>query len=411
MGATELLYPFLFLAVFFEAFLLVTFLSRPARDNRNRAVRSDTPKVAIIVPCWNEETTVQGTIESLLALEYPRQQLALIVVNDGSTDGTARVLEAYRYYPQVTVIHKENGGKYTAMNLGMEHVGDAEFVGFLDADSFAAPDALREMVSAFDAPDVAAVTASMSIFKPSTFMQRMQSAEYSFAIILRHIFASINGLYVTPGPFSFYRVSVLRELGDFKHAYLAEDMEMAMRIQRARLKIGNAIRARVYTKGPPTYRTLIKQRTRWTTGFLRNLLFEYRDLLGYKSNSALGMFVLPLGFLAIGGGIFVFVLNLYQIVKHGLHSLSLIQTVPLSYTFTAQPLTWFYLPISALVILGLLIVISTATWMMIGKSLSKTPGRLAFNIVFYVLLYGITAPIWLIRSVHDVTRGVATTWR
>ena len=64
---------------------------------------------------------------------------------------------------------------------------------------------------------------------------------------------------------------------------------MAMRIQRAGLSIGNAVRARVYTKGPPTLPKLMKQRVRWTTGFLRNLLFEYRDLLGRQKNSVLGL--------------------------------------------------------------------------------------------------------------------------
>ncbi|MDB5244141.1 MAG: hypothetical protein JWN18_11 [Parcubacteria group bacterium] len=411
MSAEALLYPFLFLAIFFESFLLVTFLSKPARAYRNRAIVPSFPKVAIIVPCWNEESTVAGTVDSLLALEYPQEKLRIVLVNDGSTDGTAKAIEKFATHPQITTLHKENGGKFTAMNLALSKVPDAELVGFLDADSFAAPDSLREMVATFDSPEILAVTASMSIDKPSTLFQRMQFAEYSFAIILRHIFASINGLYVTPGPFSFYRQEVFTKLGFFKHAYLAEDMEMAMRIQRAGGRIGNAVRARVYTKGPPTYRTLIKQRTRWTTGFLRNMLFDYRDLIWSKRNTVLGMFVIPLGFLAIGGGIIVFALNIVELVRRGYHAVSLIQTVPVSYTFALHPFSWFYLPITALVVMGILVLASTVTWMVVGKKLSGSPGSLALNAVIYIVLYGVTAPIWLIRSVSDVARGVATTWR
>lgn len=411
MSAEALTYPFLFLAIFFESFMLVTFLSKPARSYRNKPTGESTPHVAIIVPCWNEETTVAGTIESLLALEYPKEKLSVIVVNDGSTDGTPAIIDQYANHPQVTAIHKENGGKFTAMNIGIGEAKNAELIGFLDADSFAAPDSLREIVDAFDAPEVAAVTASMSIDKPSTVFQRMQYAEYSFAITLRHVFASINGLYVTPGPFSFYRSSIFPKLGLFKHAYLAEDMEMAMRIQRAGLRIGNAIKARVYTKGPPTYLTLIKQRTRWTTGFLRNILFEYRDLIGSRQNSVLGMFVLPLGFTAILGGVFIFILNIVQLVRRGYNAYSMAQTVPFSYTFAWHPFSWFYMPITTLVLLGAVVLVSTVAWMIVGKTLSKTPGKLALNAVAYLLLYGLTAPIWLIRSISDVARGVSTAWR
>ncbi len=405
------MYPFLFLAIFFEAFLLVTFLSKPARASRTKSVAPVYPKVAIVVPCWNEEATVAGTVRSLLNLDYPTDKLKVILVNDGSTDGTARAMEHFTGHPQIQIFHKENGGKFTAMNLGLEHVGDAEFVGFLDADSFAAPDALAHMVAAFSAPEIAAVTASMSIHAPQTLLQRMQYAEYSFAIILRHIFASLNGLYVTPGPFSFYRRSIFDTLGGFKHAYLAEDMEKAMAIQRAGLRIANALKARVYTKGPPTYRALIKQRTRWTTGFLRNVLFDYRDLLWNKRNSVLGMLVLPLGFMAIGGGIFVFVVNIINVLKESAHTLSVIQVAPLSYYFSLHPFSWFYLPFTALVVMGTLVLTSTVVWMIVGKKLSNTPGRLALNALVYLLLYGVTAPVWLIRSVSDVARGVATTWR
>jgi cellulose synthase/poly-beta-1,6-N-acetylglucosamine synthase-like glycosyltransferase len=414
MTPEVLAYPFLFIALYFESFLLVTFLSKPARERRlaaERSALSPVPKVAIIVSVWNEETTVGGTIDSLLALEYPQDKLSFIIVNDGSTDATAAVIDRYAAHPQITALHKENGGKYTAMNLGIAHAGDAELIGFLDADSFVAPDALREMVAAFADPGISAVTASMSIHKPRTIFQRMQYAEYSLSITLRHAFASIDSLYVTPGPFSFYRRSVFAELGLFKHAYLAEDMEMAMRMQRAGMRIGNAIRARVYTKGPATLRKLIKQRVRWTTGFMRNLLFDYRDLIGSRKNATLGLMVLPLGLTAIGAGIFLFILSATEVAKNGLHMLSLVQSVPLSYTLSVHPVTWFYLPITTITLLAATLTTSILTWMIVGKHISKTPGRLAVNALVYLALYGLITPLWLIHSVSDVAFDVRTTWR
>ena len=411
MSPEVLTYPFVFIALYFESFLLVTFLSKPARESRLDAVIRSTPKVAIIVPCWNEETTVAGTVESLLALDYPKEKLSIILVNDGSTDGTRSAINRFSEHPQITAIHKENGGKFTAMNVGIEHSQDADLIGFLDADSFVAPDSLREIVAVFDQTDMVAVTASMSIYKPRTLLQRMQYAEYLLAITLRHAFASVNGLYVTPGPFSFYRRTIFSEIGLFKQAYLAEDMEMAMRIQRAGLRIGNAIRARVYTKGPPTLPKLLKQRVRWTTGFLRNIMFDYRDLVGNRKNAVLGMFVLPLAIIAVGGGIFLFVFAGVELIRHVFHAFSVAQAAPISYAFSLHPFSWFYLPITIMTLLGVTLMASTLAWMAIGKCLSKTPGSLAPNIIVYLVFYGIAAPIWLIRSIYDVALGVRTTWR
>jgi len=414
MTPEMLTYPFIFMALYFESFLLVTFLSKPARDRRAPAATpmlTTTPQVAIIVSVWNEESTVGGTIESLLALEYPKDKLSLILVDDGSTDNTPAVIDQFAAHPQITALHKEHAGKFAAMNAGIECAKDAELIGFLDADSFVAPDALSEMVSAFADPAISAVTASMSIHKPRTILQRMQYAEYSLSITLRHAFASIDSLYVTPGPFSFYRRSVFTEIGLFKHAYLAEDMEMAMRMQRAGMRIGNAIRSRVYTKGPATLGRLVKQRVRWTTGFLRNALFDYRDLIGNPKNATLGLMVLPLGLMAIGAGIFLFVLSITQIAQHGFHMFTLVQTVPLSYTFSWHPVAWFYLPITMTTLLAATLMCSVLSWMIVGKHISKTPGKLFLNVIVYLVLYGVVTPIWLIYAVSDVARGAATTWR
>ncbi len=415
MGSDALTYPFIFIALYFESFMLVTFLSSPARARRECGATvvplESTPQVAVIVPCWNEEATVAGTVESLLALDYPVDRLSLILINDGSTDGTGAVIDRFALHPQITALHKENGGKYTAMNIGVDYAKDAEFIGFLDADSFVAPDSLREIVASFAEPGLSAVTASMSIHEPQTILQRMQYAEYSLAITLRHVFASINGLYVTPGPFSFYRRSVLRELGPFKHAHLAEDMEMAMRLQRAGHSIGNALRARVYTKGPTTLPKLVKQRTRWTTGFLRNVLFDYRDLLWSRQNPVLGFLILPLGLVAIVGGILIFFIALTEFAQRLLHMLSLAGVAPLSYAFTLHPFSWFYLPITTVVLIGFVLTLSTFIWMSLGKNLSKTPGRLLPNLLVYIMLYGIVAPVWLINSISHVARGTRTAWR
>ena len=407
-------YPFLFLAIFFESFVLVTLLSKPAREARSRtSADSLFPDVAIIVPCYNEETTIGGTVESLLALDYPREALAIILVDDGSTDRTPEVMAAYASHPNVKVIRKENGGKHTALNAGIAAT-DAEFIGCLDADSFVEPDALKEMILSFNRPRVAASTAAMSIWRPKNLLEHMQNAEYIFGITLRHAIASVNGLYVTPGPFSFYRREVVALLGGFREGHKTEDMEMALRIQRAGYEIENAPRARVYTKAPRTIPALVKQRTRWTTGFLRNMLHEYRDLVGNRAHGVLGVLVLPLGLTAIASSILLFSVAVFQLASNTVRAIAIRSGVPLAYAYlpgNALHFDWFYLPSSLYLLLGVTTVLASLALIVIGKRLSRTPGPLGLGLVSYTLLYGLVVPLWLIRATTDVAFGKRRNWR
>lgn len=407
-----LAYPFLFLGLYFQVFALVTFLSAPARERRERPASIATPKVAIIVPCWNEQDTIDGTVKSLLALDYPKDKLQIVLVNDGSTDNTKNVMDSYIGTPQITVLHKENGGKHTAINAGIEIAKDAEFFGCLDADSFVAPDALREIVSCFADPKVAAATPAMSVFNPRTMLERMQNAEYIFGIALRHALSAVNGIYVTPGPFSFYRMSTIRELGGFRHAHQAEDMEMALRIQRAGYEIENAPRARVYTKVPRTIGKLVKQRTRWTTGFLRNVTNEYRDLVGNPKYGVLGLLILPLGFVAVIGGVALFLLAIVMVVTDLLRTYAITSGIPLSYTLMPHfSLEGFYLSISFITLLSFVTAAVAVAFIIIGKRVSQTPGSLTLGIIGYAFVSGLIAPFWLMRSLSDLVTGTKRKWR
>ena len=412
MSLDVLMYPFIFLAIFFESFVIVTLLSKPARAARMRQHSGETPTVAIIVPCWNEGTTVAATCESLLALDYPKDKLEIILVDDGSTDTTPEVMMRFADNPHVRIIcKKENGGKHTAVNAGVA-VTQAEFIGCLDADSFVEPDALKEIIPCFKNPRVAAVTAAMTVHNPKNILQHMQNAEYTSGIIYRHVFASINGLYVTPGPFSFYRHSTLAELGGFRYAHQTEDMEMALRIQRAGYEIENAPRARVYTKSPDTILKLVKQRTRWTTGFVRNVLGDYRDLIGSTKHGVLGMLILPTALVAIVSSMLLFFLVLFQLARGALIALEIRAGIPLSYALAPHgPFDWFYVPTSFFPLLGMVALLALFSFIIIGKYISRTPGKLVLGIISYTFLYGLIAPLWLMRTTADVTLGTRRGWR
>lgn len=411
MGPEALAYPFLFLAIFFESFVLVTFLSKPARAARARKKCADTPSVAVIVPCYNEESTIAHTCDTLLALDYPKDKLEIILVDDGSTDGTKAAMAHFAENPQVKIISKINGGKHTALNVGIAATR-ADIVGCLDADSFVEPDALREIIPCFTDERVAAVTAAMSVHQPKGIIQHMQNAEYIFGITMRHALASINGLYVTPGPFSFYRRTTVRELGGFRYGHQTEDMEMALRIQQAGYRIENSPHARVYTKTPNTLSGLIQQRTRWTTGFLRNVTGEYRTLIGNRRHSALGILVIPCALIAIMSSIILFSLALFAFLKNMLAAFEIRAGIPLSYSLLPHTsLSWFYFPTSVYLFLGIATLLASLSLIAIGKHISKTPGNITFGLISYTFLYGLIVPLWLIRATSDVMLGKHRGWR
>lgn len=408
-------YPFLFTAIFFEVFLLVTFLSAPARASRARVASAHSPSVSMIVPCYNEAATVGETAKSLLALEYPKEKLRIVLVDDGSTDNTLEVMQSFAHEPQVTVITQKNGGKHAALNAGIAASPEAEIIGCLDADSFVAASALREAVVCFSDEKVGAVTAAMSVHAPRNFVEQMQNAEYILGIALRHILAAVNGIHVTPGPFSLYRHTVLQTLGGFRNGHNTEDMEMALRIQRAGHLIDSVPRAKVYTKTPRSVPALVKQRVRWTTGFLRNVLNEYRDLIGNPRYGALGVIVLPLGFFAILGGIVMASMVVYSMTKAAITAYLTVEGVPLSYTLGSlvpnANFEWFYIPITLFFLLALVTAVGCVLFIFLGRTLSGTEGRLSVGIIGYLLAYGLIAPFWLIRSVADVASGTIRTWR
>lgn len=409
-------YPFLFAAIYFEAFLLVTFLSTPARESRVRTTSTRTPHVAMIVPCYNEGSTVRATALSLLALEYPKDKLDIVLVNDGSTDNTAEIMEEFSGNPQIHIIHQSNGGKHTALNAGIAASTNAEIIGCLDADSFVEASALREMVACFDNERVGAATAAMSVHRPKNSIEHMQNAEYILGIALRHILASVNGLHVTPGPFSLYRKSVVASLGGFRNGHNTEDMEMALRIQRAGYRIESAHTARVFTTVPRSVPALVKQRVRWTSGFLRNVLYDYRDLVGNPRYGTLGLLVLPLGFFAIGGGILLFFVALYQLGTTLLHMFNTASGVPLTFTLGSLLPSfsigeWFYVPITMFLLLTVIAALGSVAFIVVGKNISRTPAKLLAGVLGYVLIYGLVAPFWLIRSVADVATNTNRSWR
>ncbi len=267
------------------------------------------PSVTVIIPAYNEERTLEKTVRSVLKLKYPGK-LKIIIVDDGSTDKTPEIADRLaKESDKIEVIHKKNGGKASALNVGLERV-DTELFACLDADSMVTPNALTAMVGYFNDPKVAAVTPCMKVYKPKTRLQKIQWIEYIYGIMQRKVFACLNIQYVTPGPFSVYRTNIIKKIGGFDGSTPTEDLEIALRLQENGYKIENSLNAEVFTIAPPTLKGVYEQRVRWYRGMIKNVL-KYKHLLFSKKHELFGVFGWPLTIILVIAGLVGLILGIW----------------------------------------------------------------------------------------------------
>jgi peptidoglycan-N-acetylglucosamine deacetylase len=260
----------------------------------------ELPTVSILIPAYNEEKSIRRTIESILASNYPKKKFEIIVIDDGSKDKTLSI--ANRFKSKIVKIYtKTNGGKGTALNLGIKK-SKGDIIFSMDADTFVAPDCVREMVRYFKSKEVMSVTPSMLIHKPKGILQRIQQAEYLFGLFLRKSFSSINAIHITPGAFSAYRRTFFEKHGAYDEGNITEDLEMSLRIQYLGYVVENSPGSPVHTIAPNKFRELLTQRKRWYVGLMRNT-WKYKRIIGPKYGD-LGMFVLPIAWISIFFSVF-----------------------------------------------------------------------------------------------------------
>jgi len=419
-------YVLLFISLYFEVFILITYVEyRPhmKRENRRTGAKPTYyPTVSIIVPCWNEEFTIGKTLHSLLDLDYPKNKLEIIAVDDGSTDGTWAVLQKFvnpnqsahdRYdKTRVRIFHKENGGKHTALNFALGQ-STSELVGCLDADSYVHKDALTHIVHYFEDKATMAVTPSVKIYKPETILQMIQGVEYGWGIFLRKILSYLGALYVTPGPFSIFRRDVFKRIGEYRHAHNTEDMELAMRMQAHHMKIANAHNAVVYTVAPRTLSKLITQRVRWTHGFIKNVI-DYKFIFFRKQYGNLGIFILPIASVSIVTGIYIIGRSVINTIISLSHSIQKFMITgfnfgsPSSFNFSFDI---FSINTEFIAFASTIVLIGTLAMVLVSRKMAE--GKLTFgmDLVYFATLYTFIAPLWLVKAVYNVLFSVRTTWR
>ena len=280
------------LSLFFAIFWFLVLLDKETKTKTRKLKKH--PSVSIVVPAYNEEKNIKTTLTSLTTLDYPRNKLEIIVVNDGSTDNTKNLVKEFiarhKGY-DIKLINKKNKGKGAALNDGLA-MSKGEFFICLDADSIVTKDALEKILPHFTDDNIAVVLPLLKVDKPKNLWQRMQWLEYIVNMFYKKLMSRLNCVHVAPGHFSVYRKDILKKIGGFDEDNITEDLEISLRLQSKNYRIIQLLEAEVFTIAPKTFKELYKQRNRWYKGSIINA-FRYRHMMLNRKYGDFGVIQMP----------------------------------------------------------------------------------------------------------------------
>ena len=296
-----------------------------------------TPGISVLVPAFNEQAVIVESVRSLLALRYPRHEI--VVVSDGSTDGTIDVLkQAFNLAPgrkalrtgvptaavrgtyvsrrdrRLIVVDKDNGGRSDALNVALQ-AARHPYVCVIDADSLLEEDALLKVAKPIlDDPDVLAATGGtiriangcrvdhgrvVDARVPKNPLATIQVLEYLRAFLVGRVgWSRINALGIISGAFGLFHRSLVETVGGYSTETVGEDFELTIRLHRYLRERDEPYRIAFvsdpvcWTEVPQDLTTLGRQRRRWQRG-LWEALVRHRRLFLNPRYGVIGLVALP----------------------------------------------------------------------------------------------------------------------
>jgi cellulose synthase/poly-beta-1,6-N-acetylglucosamine synthase-like glycosyltransferase len=255
-----------------RALLLFVLGAHHARVTRCRVAADHAPSVVAIVPAFNEEVGIERSVRSIATSDYP--DLEIVVVDDGSTDRTAELVESIGF-DNVRLVRQDNAGKAGALNTGIE-LSDSEIVVMVDGDTLFEASTTRRLVAPFADADVAAVSGNTKVGNRRGLLGRWQHIEYVIGFNLdRRMYDVLQATPTVPGAVGAFRRAVLSEVGGVPGDTLAEDTDLTLAIGRTGRRVVYAETARAWTEAPSNLAALWRQRYRWSFGTMQ-AVFKHR---------------------------------------------------------------------------------------------------------------------------------------
>ncbi|SDP61248.1 glycosyltransferase [Lentzea jiangxiensis] len=237
------------------------------------------PPVSVVVPAYNEALNIAATVRSIAANDH-LADVEVVVVDDGSTDGTAdraRELDL----PGVTVVRQSNQGKPAALNAGVREAKHDLLV-LVDGDTIFEPGTIGQLVQPFADSGVGAVSGNAKVGNRRGLLGRWQHLEYCAGSNLdRQILHALRCIPTVPGAVGAFRRSALTDVGGVSDHTLAEDTDLTMAVTRAGWRVAYRPQARAWTEAPETVRGLFRQRYRWSYGTFQSM-WKHRGALVEK---------------------------------------------------------------------------------------------------------------------------------
>ncbi|GGU12856.1 glycosyltransferase [Streptomyces coeruleorubidus] len=249
-----------------------------------------TEPVSVLVPAYNEAKCIESTVRSLAASDHP---IEVLVIDDGSSDGTARIVEAMGL-PNVRVVRQLNAGKPAALNRGVANAR-YDLIVMMDGDTVFEPSTVRELVQPFGDPRVGAVAGNAKVGNKDTLIGAWQHIEYVMGFNLdRRMYDVLRCMPTIPGAVGAFRRSALERVGGMSDDTLAEDTDITMALHRDGWRVVYAENARAWTEAPETVQQLWSQRYRWSYGTMQAIWKHRRALVDKGASGRFGRVGLPL---------------------------------------------------------------------------------------------------------------------
>src|SRR5207249_3224802 len=236
------------------------------RRQRVRPDSSFSPPVSIVVPAFNEAVGIERSVRSLAASRYPEHEV--IVIDDGSDDGTADLVESLGL-PGVQVFRQANAGKPAALNFGIAQAAHDVIV-MVDADTVFESETLSSLVQPLADTRVGAVSGNTKVGNRKGLLGRWQHIEYVMGFNLdRRLYDVLQCMPTVPGAIGAFRRQALDDVGGVSGETLAEDTDLTLAIGRAGWRVVYAEDARAWTEAPSSLGALWRQRYRWSYGTMQ----------------------------------------------------------------------------------------------------------------------------------------------
>lgn len=295
------------------------------------------PKMSIIVPAYNEEKVIRTTIEALIDADYPDKEI--IVVDDGSKDRTLMI--AMEYKDRVKVLHKENGGKASALNMALLY-STGEVVVIVDADTITSRSGLKYLARSMVDKNIVAVAGNVKIRNKINWITWCQALEYLSGIqIMRRGLDYFGAIYIVPGALGAFRKDKLIEAGTYHKDTLVEDFDATVKVLRSGMIVEGSNKSIAYTQAPQTFIDFYKQRKRWYRGNLQ-ILRRHSDILtnprfGYLHSFAFPLMVIHMILIPVTS-IMVWGFAIYQLIIGNYHfvAFTISMFVTLQYLLSAM---------------------------------------------------------------------------